>query len=599
MSEGKKMVRVADYIMRRLHDEGVRHVFMVTGRGALFLNDAVAANKDLEDVCMHHEQAAAYAAVAYADYTGKPGACLVSTGCAGTNAITGVLNAWQDGIPCVFISGQNKLEETSRYTGIPLRTYGQQEADIVPVVSPITKYAVMITVPNSIVYELEKALHLALSGRKGPVWIDVPLDVQNMRICPEDAEKFVPKEAAAEGVSSEDLNFVLSGLKCANRPVVLIGSGIRSAEAEQGLRDFLDKTSIPVAYASSAPDLVGLEDPLSVGSVGIMGCTRSGNFAVQNSDFLLVLGCRLSSMTTGECCKFGRDAKVVVVDIDKVEHSKSPGMIDRLVEADVGEFLSAIVTQDLRMADQAWRDKCSHWKEIFPRCEDGRAESEKVDLYYLADSLSEAMSDDSVLITDSGLIELIIPNNVSFRGKQRAIHPASQGSMGFALPAIVGAHYASGSPVVTVVGDGSIMMNLQELETIRYKKIPAKIMVINNNAYAVIRKRQVELFRRRTIGTDPSNGVGCPDFEKIAAGFEIPYVKIEKSAELKAKLSEVLVMEGPVLCEIMGDENQDYINVSHVRNAERKVVQRPIEDQAPFLDRDLFLSEMVVEPIDQ
>ena len=580
--------------------EGAKHIFMVTGRGALFLSDAVAAHKEITDISVHHEQAAAYAAFAYAQYTGKLGACLVSTGCAGTNALTGVLNAWQDGIHCVFISGQNKLDETSRYTGIPLRTYGQQEADIIPIVESITKYAVMITDPKQIVYEMEKALYLSKSGRKGPVWIDVPLDIQNMRIEPDQLEQFVVnEEITIFEPLSDDIQYVKELYQKAKRPVVLIGSGIYSSDAINELELFIDKYQIPLTYAASAVDIYGLENTLSIGCVGIMGCSRAANFTVQNSDLIIVLGSRLSSMTTGESCKFAREAKVVVVDIDRVEHSKNNVNIDRLIIADVKKFLISFMKEDLNEANNEWRAKCLHWKNVFPRCEEVQRTTEKVDLYYLAECLSEVLPNESSLLTDSGLIELILPTNTIFNKGQRSIHPASQGSMGFALPGLIGAYYASGKPVIAVIGDGSIMMNLQELETISYKNIPAKIFVINNNLYAVIRKRQVEMFRSRTIGVDPSDGVGCPEFKKVADCFRMKYVKIDNSKNLIEKLQSVIDMDGPVLCEIMGLENQEYIHVGHVRNSNNKIVTRPLEDQSPSLDRELFLSEMVIDPIDQ
>ena len=599
MKNGNELVRVADYIMESLYANGAEHVFMVTGRGALFLTDAVAKHKELKAISVHHEQSAAYAAVAYADYTGKPGACLVSTGCAGTNAITGVLNAWQDGIPCVFISGQNKLQETTRYTGIPIRTYGQQEADIVPIVESITKHAVMITDPKQIVYEMEKALYLAQNGRKGPVWIDIPLDVQNMRIRPSELKHYKIENEIKYEPLTEDIDYILEALSKAKRPVILIGSGVRSAEAIEEFHDFIDKNQIPVTYAGSAIDIFADNNSLSIGSVGIMGCTRAGNFTVQNSDLLLVLGSRLSSMTTGpEVNKFAREAKIIIVDIDPVEHSKSCLNIDRLIIADVKKVINVLRTKKIYEVNQQWLDKCQHWKNIFPRCEEENKSSKEVDLYQLAESLSNVMPKESVFISDSGMIELVLPTNINFKKEQRSIHPASQGSMGFALPGIIGAYYASNLTPVCVVGDGSIMMNLQELVTIKYNNIPAKIFVVNNNAYAVIRKRMDELFRR-SIGTDGENGVGIPDFKKISEGFEIPYVKIETSLNLKKQLQSVIEMEGPVLCEIMGIENQNYISSGHARNSKGAIVSRPLEDQTPYMNRDLFLSEMIVTPIDQ
>lgn len=594
------MIRVADVIMQQLQQCGIKHVFTVTGRGALFLTDALAANRELSTVCVHHEQAAAFAAVSYAEYTGNMGACLVSTGCAGTNTFTGILNAWQDGIPCIIISGQNKLKETSRYSGIPIRTFGQQEADLIPMVERMTKYATMVSDPKRIAFEMEKALYLARQGRMGPVWIDVPLDVQNMRVDPEKLEHFVPGVEVEMEPQNEDIQYTVAALSKAQRPVVLIGSAIRSSGATEELETLIERLGLPLVYAGSAPDTYGLENALSIGSVGTMGCSRAGNFTVQNSDLLLVFGNRLSPMTTGtDYEKFAREAKVVVVDIDEVEHSKPGIKIDRLVLADVKRCLTVLLNQEIRPVSNEWQSKCQHWKKIFPKFEDQYKKTEKIDLYYLAEALSEKLPENSVLLTDSGLIELILPTNINFKKGQRSIHPVSQGSMGFALPAVVGAYYASHKPVVAVIGDGSIMMNLQELETIRFNKIPAKIIVINNNAYAVIRKRQKELFGSRTIGTDPSDGISCPEFKKVAAGFDLPYARIESSDRLFEELETVLNAEGPVLCEIIGLEDQEYISNSYARNAKRRIVRRPIEDQAPYLDRELFLSEMIIQPIDQ
>jgi acetolactate synthase I/II/III large subunit len=593
------MIRLADYIIDKLYKESIHHIFMVTGRGALFLSDAVAAHKNIEGISVHHEQSAAYAAVAYAQYNEKLGACLVSTGCASTNAITGVLNAWQDGIPCVFISGQNKLNETTRYTGIPLRTYGQQEANIIPLVESITKYAVMITDPNKIVYEVEKAMHLAQEGRKGPVWLDIPLDVQNMRVDVENAEHYVPENTSKHLITSSDIDLITKLLNSATRPVVLIGSGVRLSEAIEELEIFIEKIQIPLVYAPSGADIYGLENDLSIGSVGMMGCSRAGNFTIQNADLVLVLGNRLNSMVVGEKCQFAREAKILVVDIDKVEHSKESANIDHLIISDIKDFLNAIKDKNIQKINSKWIDKCKHWKIIFPKCEEQHKSIEKVDLYDLSATLSKVLPRKSSLITDSGLIELLLPTNISFGKEQRVIHPMSQGSMGFALPAVIGTHYSSHSPVIAVVGDGSIMMNIQELITISYKKIPAKIFVINNNAYAVIRKRQKEMFRNRTIGTDSSDGVGAPDFKEIASSFNFGYVKIESSENLEQNLQSVIDMEGPILCEVMALEDQDYIASGHARDSSCRLVTRPIEDQKPFLNRELFLSEMIIAPIHQ
>jgi acetolactate synthase-1/2/3 large subunit len=301
------MIRVADYVIEKIGLQDVKHIFQVTGRGILFLSDAVAKYDKITGISTHHEQAAAYAALAYAQYTGGLGVCLVSTGCASTNALTGVLCAWQDNIPCIFISGQNPLRETTRYSGIPLRTFGSQEADIIDIVKPITKYAVMITESAQIEYELDKALYLAQTGRKGPVWIDIPLDIQNMRIEPAALPLYVTTEGCDFEPGKEDIKYVIDALKNAERPVILIGSGIRSAGAIDDLLAFVEKVHLPVTFACSAVDTIAVNYELLMGSVGSLGGSRAGNFSVQNSDLLLVLGHRLSPVTTSsEYGKFAR-----------------------------------------------------------------------------------------------------------------------------------------------------------------------------------------------------------------------------------------------------------------------------------------------------
>lgn len=591
------MMRVADYIMHMLSDNGVNHLYMVTGRGVLYLSDAAAKCEGINCVSMHHEQSCAFAAYASASYNKTMGACLVSTGCASTNAITGLLCAWQDDIPVVFISGQNTLKETTRFSGDKIKTWGQQEMDIISVVKPLSKYAVMLDSVENSVYEIEKAFYIATHGRKGPVWIDVPIDIQNMRIEPEELQHFEPE---GEPKPIFDISEVISVLEESKRPVILIGSGIRSAKAENELKKFVEKVQIPIVYSATAPDVIGYDNPLCVGSLGMMACRRSAAFAIQNSDLVLVIGNRLSPMTTGsEYDKFARKAKVIVVDIDKNEHKKNTVKIDKFINLDAKVFLNIMLKQSIIGNYSEWIEKCIHWKEIFPIQENINAESKKTDLYYLSKVLSEKLPKDGILITDAGLEELILPANVCFSDDRRCIHPASQGSMGFALPAAVGAYLSSGKCVVAVIGDGSVMMNIQELSTIAYRKLPLKIIIVNNDLYAVIRKRQKQLFRTRTIGTDIDNGVAPTNFQDLANCYGFKYLKIDDAKDLENGIVKLLNSDEHAICEIIGLESQDYISTAYARTKDKKFVHRPLEDQAPFLDRDLFLSEMVIEPIDQ
>ncbi len=599
------MERVADYIIRRLTQEGISRIFMITGRGILYLTDAVAKNREMEGISLYHEQGASYAAMAYASARDGMGACLVSTGCAATNAVTAALCAWQDNIPCIFLSGQHMLHETTRYTGLPIRTYGSQEADIVSIVKPVTKYAVMLTDAADVACEMDKAIHLANSGRKGPVWIDIPLDIQNMRVEPESLRRYVPENVREKGQSlPESAQQVAMELQQAERPILFVGGGVRGAGAQGLLKDFLKICPLPVVFSTSAADVYGSGNRLSIGAVGSLGGSRAGNFAVQNADYLLVLGSKLCSQTVGaEPEKFAREAKVTVVDIDGNEHRKKGVNIDRLIEGDAGQFLECLAECRPVVTCREWTERCIHWKEVFDVSQEGFLKGRDewaagLDLYHFADVLSGLLPDDAAVVTDAGFEELIIPSTVKYREGQRCLFPAAQGAMGYAIPAVIGAYFAGKQNVIAVVGDGSFMMNMQELQAISWHKIPAKIFVVNNNMYAVIRRRQKDLFRQRTIGNDPSDGLGAPDFRRIAESFGIPYAQIRGEEELSPGIQRVLDMDSPCICEVMCREDQPYLHSSFAMNSARRLVRRPIEDLSPFMERDLFMGEMLVEPIE-
>ena len=592
------MERVADYLIKALHDAGIEHIFMVTGRGNLFLSDAVAKEDGLCAVPTYHEQGASYAAIAYALSKGGLGACLVSTGCAATNAMTAALCAWQDNLPVGFISGQNMLRETTAFTGLPIRTYGSQETDILPMVRPITKYAVMLQRPVDIAYELEKALFLARFGRRGPVWIDIPLDVQNMRIAPETLARFKPCFVTSQdSVWKREAAWTAQELSHAERPVLLLGGGSRIAQSE--VMQLVERVHIPVVFTPAAADVYGAGQPLSIGAVSSLGGSRAGNFALQNADYILAIGTKLCSQMTGnDMDSFARAADITIVDIDPLEHTKQGEPTARHVQADAGTFLSRLLEEDLQEVRLLWREKCVAWKETFAISEetfvkDSKAKDE-IDLYQLADALSTLLPDGATVITDAGFEELIVPSSVRFHDGQRCLFPAAQGAMGYAIPAILGAYFAGRKHIVCVVGDGSIMMNVQELQAIRQHEIPAKILVINNDMYAVIRKRQKDLFRRRTIGTGNADGVSSPDFQKIANAFDFQYRKIERLSEMGAQLKMLLQEDGPVLCEILCTQEQKYLHQSYGVDENRHLVQHPLEDLSPFMEREKLAREMLI-----
>ena len=593
------MERVADYVIRKVNEAGAGHIFMITGRGILYLTDAVAKNENITPVCTFHEQGASYAAMAYASARDGISACLVSTGCASTNAVTAALCAYQDNLPVVLISGNNPLNENTRHTGCRIRTYGSQEADIISIVEPVTKYSVMLEDASRTVYEVEKALFMAQEGRKGPVWIDIPLDVQNMRIEEDELEHFSEPEKKTEDIFPE-VRIVYEMLNKAERPVILMGGG--SSEGNEQIRHLAEDHNIPVVCSPAASDIYGTSHEMSIGTVGSLGGSRAGNFAIQNSDFVLCLGSKLCSQLTGVRENFARAAKLVVVDVDENEHTKDGVKIDLLINCSVKKFMDTLLGIGLKVHDRDWADKCIRWKKVFAieneefvkECrEDG-----SIELYSLMDELGKVLPKDATVITDAGFEELIVPSAIAYRDGQRALFPAAQGAMGYAIPAIIGAYAAGRKNIVCIVGDGSIMMNIQEFQVISNMKIPVKIIVINNDMYAVIRKRQKDLFRKRTVGVDPENGVSEPDFKRLADCFGFRYKKIENREELENWLPE-FKCDQPEIVEIMSSPDQKYFHESYALNENRKLVHRPIEDMSPFLPRELIKSEMVIEMLEE
>lgn len=593
------MERVADLVIRKVNEAGARHIFLVTGRGILYLTDAVAKNENITSISTFHEQGASYAAMAYASVNEGVSACLVSTGCAATNAVTACLCAYQDNLPVIFISGNNPLNQNTRHTGVKIRTYGSQEADIIRVVESVTKYAVMLEGVENAAYEVEKAIYVAQNGRKGPVWIDIPLDVQNMRIEENEIRHFIP-DVFVDPDISRNISFVTEGLNTAKRPVLLVGGGARGAVRE--IRVLAENYGIPVVCSPTASDIYGTANELSIGTVGSLGGSRAGNMAIQNSDFVLSLGSKLCSQLTGLKENFARNAKIVAVDLDENEHQKDGIAVDRVVISDTALFLDKLLNSALKHHDREWSDRCKHWKSTFSIgneifIKDLKNEN-KIDLYSLMDELSSALPDDATVITDAGFEELIVPSAVSYKNGQRCLFPAAQGAMGYAVPAIIGAYEAGRKNIVCIVGDGSIMMNIQELGIISDLKIPAKIFVINNNMYAVIRKRQRDLFRKRTIGNDPGDGVPEPNFENIAHCFGLEYRKITDRKALLEQLTSFF-SEKTEMIEIMSTPEQNYFHESYAINEKRKLVHRPIEDMSPFLPREKIKEEMIIKMMEE
>ena len=604
-------MKISDFVMEYLANLNIDTVFCVTGGGAMHLNNSLGMSDKLTGVFMLHEQGASIAAEAYARIHEGYGACLVTSGPGATNAVTGCVGSYIDSIPVIYISGQAKRADLVGDQKI--RQFGIQEVDIISIVKSYTKYAVQIDSPEKIKYELEKASFLAMEGRPGPVWIDIPLDIQASEVNPDALNSFYfekellsEKESIIEGtynsisyaVKSADIDTTIEAINKSTKPVRVLGHGIRLSHSVSEARELFEFLGFPVLTSWNGVDLIESDHPLYYGRPGAVG-QRAANLIEQGADIVITIGTRLNILSTGyNYDSFLSNAYHIMVDIDENEHSKGTVRIDKLILSDAKFFIEALLKENLNETTKEWQDKCKHWKQVFPKCEVAFKSKDKMDIYDFADSLTNHLKDDAVILTDAGLEEVIVPTVVGFKDGQRCLHPASQGCMGVALPASMGAWYSSGHDVIAVIGDGSVMMNLQEMQTISANKMGVKIIIINNKVYSVIRTRQIELFRNRTIGTNPENGVTTPDFKDVAQCFKIPYVKINDTTEFDTKIEEALNMEGPVICEVMAVEDQVYIRNGAGFNAQRKFVVRPLEDQMPFMDREVLKNEMIVEPID-
>ncbi|MFA6032759.1 MAG: thiamine pyrophosphate-binding protein, partial [Myxococcota bacterium] len=552
------MIRVADYIADFIYNQGVKRIFMLSGGGMMFLSDGVAKHPHLKYVCNHHEQAAAMGGVGYAKYREDISCVYVTTGCGGTNAITGLLDAWQDSTPVIFISGQSKRKETIRNSGLKLRQFGVQEADIISIVKPITKYAVMVNDPRQVRYHLEKAVHLSKSGRPGPVWIDVPMDVQAAMVDETALGGYRGKAGSTKkniSCAAGELNAILSKSR---RPVIIAGQGVRLSHCVKEFREFIERYRIPVVASRLGIDVLPSGHPLFIGRIGNKG-DRAGNFAVQNADTVIVMGSRLSVSSTGhEYSLFAREAKIVVIDIDPVEHAKKTVRIDLFIKADLKEFLLAKGGYPVE-TDSAWLEKCRVYKEKYPVClPEYRNNANGVNLYYFVNRLAELMPAGTPVVSDAGSSVYVVSQAFMFKEGQRHVTSGGQADMGYGLPAGIGVSVARDmGEVVVVTGDGSFQLNIQELQTLKHYGLPVKVFVWNNDGYLSIRATQKKFFSGRYIGTDSTSGLSFPDLEKIAGAYGLSYHKISNSAGVEDGIRKVLAQKGPVVCEVVCDRDQE------------------------------------------
>ena len=598
-------MKLSDYVIARVAEQGVKHVFMLPGGGAMHLNDSLGRCPGIEYVGTLHEQAAAIAAEAYARVTNNLGVAMVTTGPGGTNAVTGIAGAYLDSTPCLYLAGQVKRADLKRDSGV--RILGVQEVDMISIVSSITKYAVTIMEPSSVRYHLEKAFHLARSGRPGPVWMEFPLDVQGSEVDPETMEGFVPPpEPAPSGPGlAEQVARAIALINESERPVILAGNGIRLAGANDAFLRVVERLKIPVLTTWLGLDLIPGAHPLCFGRPGSIA-PRGANFALQNCDLLLAIGTRLDmALTAYAHDRLARGARKIMVDIDPAEIRKMKTTIDLPIVADAAGFLRELENQQdrVRAVDRGgWIDWCRVRKEKYPLVlPEHRVDRQgSVSMYHFSEVLSEeAAPDDVIAPSSSGFQAEIFLLCFEVKKGQRIFHNRGTGSMGFGLPAGIGACMASGRRrTIVVEGDGGIQMNIQELSTIARLDLPVKIFVINNDGYASIRVSQRNYFNL-LVGADDTSGLRLPDIRKVAEAYGLSTALIDGTDRLRETVREVLDRPGPVLCEVIvpPDEERQPV-VKSQRRPDGSMVSKPLEDLWPFLPREEFLSNMIIPALD-
>ncbi len=597
-------MKLSDYVADFVAQLNIGHVFMVSGGGAMHLDDSFFHHSGFTCVCNLHEQASAMAGETYAKVTGGLGCVLVTTGPGGTNALTGLAGAWLDSTPCLFISGQAKRSDLKGVSRV--RQMGLQEVDIVSIVRPLTKYATTVMDPALIRHDLEKAVSLARSGRPGPVWIDIPLDVQGATIDPEALKPFDPGELISPPRNlGSVIDQVLGLLAAAERPILLAGNGVRLARAVSELHELVQTLGIPTMATWLSCDLFDYDHEYYIGKPGTVA-PRGANFALQNADLLLIVGSRLDFTITGYAPeRLARGARKVMVDIDESEIAKLAPYIDVPIEADAGEFLRALLARARSSTTpdwSTWLARCRDWKARYPIVlPEHRRLDQRVSVYYLGELLSEELGPGQIIVSgSSGAGIEIFQHVLKLKAGQRLLHTTALGSMGYGLPAAIGACLAGGScAVVCVDGDGGLQLNIQEFETVRRLGLPIKFFVLSNEGYSSIRTSQHRWFGRLS-GADSTSGVTLPDIVKVAAAYGLPTARIADQSNLRREVRAVLEAPGPIVCEIVTipDETRMPSLASGMR-PDGSLYSKPIEDLWPFLERDEFLANMIVPPVDE
>lgn len=597
-------MKVSDYVIKRLEEEGVRRIFMVVGGSGMHLIDSLGKNRKIDYVCNHHEQASLLAAEGHQRIAGGLGVALVTTGPASTNALTGVLCSWNDSIPMLIMSGQANSKSLIGNTG--LRQRGAHEVNITKIVESVTKYAVTITDPNTVKYHLEKAIYLSKSGRPGPTWLDFPLDIQTADINPDALPDFDPQEVEvrSEPDFGVKTNMLVNWFKSAERPIIVLGYGLRLSNTTNQVLELLNDLQIPCVHTKNAFDLVSEDFELCAGQLGTYG-KRSGNFAVQNADLILFLGCRLSFPTVGYSSEwFGREAKIVTVDIDKIQQANAPVRVDMKINALLQDFVP-LFTKGIQAAGvknrcPQWVEQCKTWRKKYPVVTpDILEEKNCVNSYYFFDALSDAMSENDIMVADQGATFYCFSVAMKLKKGQRAYTNGGFSALGYGFPAAVGSCFANNKQrVISVNGDGGFQMNIQEMQTVAHHNLPLKIFIFENQGYTSIKHTQMAYMDGFLVGSDPASGLSCPSTKKIADAYGFPYFFVSEQKNLKDTIVKALNTEGPVVVEVKLDPIQEIRpKVSTKKLPDGRLLSKPLEDMYPFLPQEEFRANMIVKPV--
>jgi acetolactate synthase-1/2/3 large subunit len=592
-------IKVSDYIAEYIYSLGVKDVFLIPGGGNIALVDSINRHESLNFVVNHHEQASAMAAESYGRVGENIGVCTVTFGPGCTNTLNGVVGAWLDSIPVLYLSGQVKRDNMILDSG--LRQLGVQEVNIIEMVKPVTKHAAVIMESEEVLYHLEKAVYLAKSGRPGPSFLDIPSDVLSAEIDTETLKHFNPKTEGLEFVGDNlevKVKQALEMLLTAKRPVIFAGHGINLSKSRVEFLELVEKLQIPVLTSMSALDVIPTNNQLFTGRPGVFG-DRAGNFAVQNADLILSLGARHHLWNIGYNYKaFAPRAKKIVVDIDPNELKKKTVIPDLPINANVKDFILEFIKQ-LELSklplNASWNQQCLEWKNKYPVVlPEYQQETEFVNSYVFIKKLSNLLPENSTVVTGVGTSFTGTLQSFEAKNGTRLFCSVGNASMGWDLPAAIGASFVTNKKeIILITGEGSIMMNLQELQTISYHQLPIKIFLLNNNGYLAIKNTINAFFGGKLAGVDESSGISFPSFKKVAETFNLAYETINNHLELENKIKQVLAHKGPIICNINMSPNQPLLpKVYSQKNPDGSMESKSLEDMYPFLDREEYNKNM-------